>query len=198
MTHYKRVPVTGPTAPKSPFGGTSYHDASTLPAYIDKLKLSIAVRRIKRIVINQRSNLSTVLPLLSSLEELEGLSCYSAPLTDADIQEILRGTHVTNLSIGEVKLPRTELRWLNQEGIKFLLVRRTNFSNPAIANLPLSVQHFNAERTRINDDGLDSFVRLTNLTSLKLKRTPCTAAGIEDLRQKMPWCKIEWAPLKRP
>ncbi|MEM9828312.1 MAG: hypothetical protein AAF958_17115, partial [Planctomycetota bacterium] len=65
-------------------------------------------------------------------------------------------------------------------------------------SLPSTLQYLDATRTRIHDDGLNGFVRLANLRTLKLNRTPTTKAAIERLRAKMPWCNIQWEPLVTP
>jgi hypothetical protein len=88
--------------------------------------------------------------------------------------------------------------WLNHDGLVWLCVRRTQFSNPAIEDLRQSLQYLNATRTRISDHGLQSFVRLDNLRILNLRRTPTSESAIDALRAQMPWCVIEWEPLTQP
>jgi hypothetical protein len=95
------------------------------------------------------------------------------------------------------QLPRTRIPALNQKCLIWLCVARTEFSNPAIEDLPDSLVYFDATRTRIDDQGLKDFLRLRNLRKLVLLRTPTTEAGIDRLKATMPWCDVAWEPLQR-
>jgi hypothetical protein len=76
---------------------------------------------------------------------------------------------------------------LNQPGLTWLCLAHTQFSDPAIQDLPASLEYFNATRTRITDRGLSGFVRLKHLKELKLRRTPTSEEAVEQLRGEMPW-----------
>ncbi len=90
------------------------------------------------------------------------------------------------------------MKWLNHDGLIWLCLNRTQLSDPALNNLPDTLEYFDATRTRIDDDGLNSFVRLKNLKTLDIRRTPTSENAISSLRHRMPWCEIKWEPLRQP
>jgi len=98
-------------------------------------------------------------------------------------------------STSNAQLPRGRIPSLTSQKLTWLCVAQTQFSDPAIADLPASLIYFDATRTRISDRGLAGFVRLKRLKSLDLSRTPTSQAAIEVLRQDMPWCEVHWEPL---
>jgi hypothetical protein len=85
--------------------------------------------------------------------------------------------------------------YLNQRGLTWLCLSHTQFSDAAIQDLPSSLEYFNATRTRISDRGLPGFLRLTQLQTLNLSRTPTSRQAIEELQAQMPWCKTKWERL---
>lgn len=168
-----------------------YKDHSSLPEFIR----SLSVERITRVYIDESKDLPIALSLLKQLREYNSLTFRGCGVTGSQLEEAIGKMQIESLSIAEAQLPTTNMPWLNKEGMTALNVNRTRFSNPAIDDLPYSLEWLNATRTRINDDGLDSFVRLKNMKELRLRRTPTSEEAIEKLRKKMPWCKIEWEPL---
>jgi len=185
FSHFEPVPVSGPS-------GTVFVSRSALPKFMDQTGLSLAVRRIRKVSVMEPSEITAVLPLIRQIGELDQLRLFNSSMTASQLESLLSDVRVESLDIRASILPQTGMPWLNREDLKFLVVERTNFSNPAIDDLPDSLIILNATRTRINDDGLNLFLRLKHLRVLVLSGTPCTDAGIEDLRKKMPWCKIEW------
>ena len=113
----------------------------------------------------------------------------------AELTRLLSHVQIQKLYIQGAQLSRQRLPFQDQENMTWLCVARTQFSNPAIDDLPLSLTFFDATRTRINDDGLERFTRLRNLKRLILRRTPTTEQGIQKLRDRMPWCRIRWESL---
>lgn len=178
--------------------GTHFEYQSALPDFMDQTNLSLGVRRIRKVRVVGSSELPAVLPLVRQIGELDQLALMSSGMTASQLESLLSDMRVSSLDIRGCRLPQTGIPWLNREDLTYLVVERTNFSNPAIDDLPDSLTGLNAVGTLINDDGLDSFLRLKHLRVLALTGTPCTEAAIEDLRKKMPWCKIEWEPTVKP
>ena len=197
FSHRKWVPMANPP-PSLTRGGIPLEEISTLPDFVERSGLGVVFRRVANVTFRQRSDMPTGLELLKELKRVEILSFYDAGVTQFQLADTLRKVRIKKLYIQAERLPRTRMNWLNHDGLTWLCVGRTQFSNPAINDLPLSLEYLDARRTRINDDGLDSFVRLRNLTKLNLRRTPTTEKEIEALRQRMPWCTIEWERLKQP
>lgn len=191
LSHYAGVPVSGPS-------GTYFEYQSILPGFMEQTGLSLAVRRIRKVTMGT-SQIPAASPLLRQIGELDKLQFYdNSGVTASQLESLLSDVQVQRLLIPMAKLPPTGLEWLNREGLTQLGVFRTNFSNPAIDDLPESLEWFNAGETLINDDGLDAFVRLKHLYWLNLSGTPTSEAAIEDLRKKMPWCEIKWEPPVAP
>lgn len=198
-SHYEYVTIPDP--PDSawhPGSGRIMKTKSTLPEFIEKSGLSVMFRRIELVRIHYTADLEAALSNLKELGSLKGVSFFNTGVSQEQLTDLFSQIHVSQIDVSGEKLPKTRIPWLTHEGLTELSVRRTNFSNPAIEDLPDSLEWLNAGRTRINDDGLDSFVRLKKLKWLNLSRTPTSEAAIEDLRRKMPWCKIEWEPLVNP
>jgi hypothetical protein len=168
---------------------------STLPEFVESLGLSRIVRRVEHVRISDSSDLPTALDSLAKLGQVGGVSLYDTNVSQEELASTLSHVCVESFYAESESLPRSSITWLNQQGLKWLCLKRTQLSNPAINDLPESLEYFDACRTRINDEGLNAFVRLKNLKQLNLRRTPTTRAAIDRLRIQMPWCEIKWEPL---
>jgi hypothetical protein len=194
----ERVPSANATPAVAVGGGSRMEKRSTLPEFVETVGASNAFRRIERVTLRPRSDLKSALSLVRELGDVESMSFYDTGVTESQISDTLNELHIRALYISSENLPRTNIPWLNHPGLTWLCVARTQFSNPAIDDLPTSLEYFDATRTRINDEGIDSFLRLKNLKTLILRRTPTSRAQIEKLKTKMPWCEIGWEPLVNP
>jgi hypothetical protein len=179
-------------------GGTPIEERSTLPVFMERFGFATGVRRIEKITIRSRSELATALKLVKEIGEVDSISFYETGITQSQLSDTFDNVHVKKIYARGERLPRTSMQWLNHDGLNWLCLNRTQLSNPALKDLPDSLEYFDATRTRINDDGLNSFVRLANLKTLNLRRTPTSENAINALRQRMPWCEIKWEPLSQP
>ncbi len=198
FSHMQLVPVTNPPPELTLLGGIPMEERSTLPKLIEDYGASRSFRRLSHVTVRSQSYLENALNVIAEVPQLESLSFYTTGVTQPQLAEVLSRTQVKKLVFTGETLPRTEMPWLRHDGLEWLCVMRTQFSNDAIANLPPTLTYLDATRTRINDEGLGKFTRLTNLRTLKLRRTPATKDGIEKLRLQMPWCDIQWQPLVNP
>jgi len=190
-SYFERQPVQ-----KTP-NGTIMKSVSTLPKWIDGTFIEHSMRRITSVFITTDTPIEDAIAILSELQSVPSISVQrDARIKTSDLKQLLSQVRVESLYISNAKLDRGHLEFLSQEGLTWLCVARTQFSDPAIEDLPLSLTYFDATRTRITDEGLSSFTRLTNLKTLKLYRTPTSHAAIDQLRKQMPWCDIGWEPLK--
>lgn len=174
--------------------------ASTVSPWVRSVGAEPLFLRIDRVVINEASvsELEPILEQLTRIPHLRDLSLYHCQSNEEQLAQWLAQTSVEELSAEETQLGRGRIPFLNHPTLKHVHLGRTQFSNPAIDDLPISLEHLNLRRTRITDEGLDKFVRLTNLKQLDLSRTPTSGQAIRGLRQKMPWCTIQWEPLRNP
>ncbi len=196
FSHHKTVTLA--TAPNAM--GTPVMEVSTLHPLIEQAGLSMAFRRIEAVTIraSDPQNLNVSLSEVASLGVVRSLSFYDTGVTEQDIESLLHAVQVESLYLCGEPIGRDRMPWLNHDSLKWLCVARTQFSNPAIDDLPESLEYFDATRTRISDQGLPKLKRLRNLKTLKLLRTPTSQKAINDLKTDMPWCEIQWQPLTRP
>jgi len=196
FTHMELVPVATNSSGQNG-DRTTMRETSTLPAIIDRMGFETLFRRIKHVRIYSRSFLPEALELIKEIEDLDGVSFSDTGITQSQLSDTFSKVRVRNLYAGSEMMPGTNLSWLNHDGLQWLCLNRTQFSNSAIDDLPDSLEYFDATRTRINDDGLAGFVRLKNLKTLNLRRTPTSKQAIDRLQRQMLWCEIKWEPLQQ-
>jgi hypothetical protein len=190
-SHYKLVALPGSQPVNSQL-------QSTLPTWLEATPLAAAVHRIDRVAVYGRGRKSyeQVLELLERLGRVRILSVYDKTMDEERLERLVGAAQIEKLYLERTRLPRGRIPWLAEQRLTWLCVAHTQFSDPAIADLPATLQSFDATRTRISDRGLAGFVRLRRLKSLDLSRTPTSSSAIEELRRQMPWCEIHWEPLK--
>lgn len=182
----------------TPFAYSGFREVKKTSDWLEAIGAAPVVQRIDRIGLYDQlseQDLDAAIAEMARLGEVRILSFHEAKVTEWQLERLLDQVNTESLNLDSVKSGRGRLPFLARRDLKWLGVMRTQFSNPAIDDLPLSLEYLDATRTRINDDGLDKFLRLKNLKTLKLLRTTTTEEGIENLRRKMPWCEISWEPL---
>lgn len=170
-------------------------------AWLKAMGAEDATTRTGRVVLHEYSRgnrLEKTIDELSRLEWFQHLSLYGCPMDQAQLTRLLENTQVDTLYLESMTVDRRGIPCLRDTKTRWLLLARTQFSDPGIDDLPITLEYFDATRTRISDEGLDKFVRLKNLQKLILRRTRTSEEGVERLRQKMPWCQISWEPLRNP
>ena len=172
-----------------------FRKQSTLPSWIEGSSLSMAFRRVCRVIL--RGNYDEQLSVLAELGKVHDVSVYDDGFGERELETLLSRVEIESLYIESAQLSRGRLPCLRLQRLSWLCVARTQFSNPAIDDLPTSLTYLDVTRTRITDEGLPAFIRLTQLRTLILCRTPTTAAAVQRLRHEMPWCEISWEPLQR-
>ena len=179
--------------------GTPVELQSTLPAFFEWTSLSYVVRRIQQVSLRgtTEAEFDETIATLAKVRSVDTVSVYARDFGVEHLSRLLQEVRVRKLYLRGMSLPREHIPVLSQEGLVWLSVCHTQFSNPAIEDLPQSLTNFDATRTRINDDGLPQFVAFKNLKSLNLRRTPTSEQAIEELRTQMPWCRIQWEPLQK-
>ena len=190
-SHYEWVPVPG--APGS------RRARSTLPRWVEAASLSPAFRRIQRVTLRGHTptDCDRELSALAELGKVRTISVYGEGFGERELERLLTHVEVDQLYIESAQLSRGHLPCLSLQRLSWLCVARTQFSNPAIEDLPTSLTYLDATRTRITDEGLPAFIRLKKLRTLILCRTPTTAGAVERLRSQMPGCEISWELLQR-
>ncbi|MEW4455392.1 hypothetical protein AB1L30_22170 [Bremerella sp. JC817] len=172
------------------------------PRWMTQLGIAPIFQRVRTVKITtplkpeEYDEVVAAVALLDQLDSLELDTYKEGPrFTQAQLAKALGTTR-----IGQLVAPRSHLTAgpfpeLRRTGLVELNLSHTWFSDAAIADLPISLQHLTLERTAVTDAGLDSFRRLRNLRSLGLRRTPTSQQAVDRLRAEMPWCEIYWSPL---
>ena len=169
-------------------------------AMLEKFGAKGLTFRVGRVIFRDGmggKRLTKTIDELSRLDSFSHLSLYGGELTQSELTRLLETTQVDTLYLENMPVDRRGIPCLRESKTKWLLLARTQFSDPGIDDLPMTLEYLDATRTRISDQGLDKFVRLKNLQVLILRRTQATEEGIEHLREKMPSCRIAWEPLRK-
>lgn len=175
-------------------------DFQQVPAWLEQFGLGPVVQRIDMILLNgdvcTEETMPAAVEQIVRIRRLEELTIdKEEPITVAQLGQILDEVEIERLAVAPIDLGQGRLPCLNHPGLKYLHLRETDFSNPAIDDLPISLEHFFAGGTRIDDEGLPKFRRLTNLKYLNLRNTRASEPAIQRLREQMPRCEIHWHPL---
>lgn len=129
------------------------------------------------------------------LDRIRYLNCDNSEITEAQLARIVEEVEMELLFAYSAPIGGGPMPWLRDTKLTHLKLSKTKFSDVAIDDLPLSLEKLSAHNTQITDQGLEKLVRLTNLKKLILRRTPTSREAIDELRAKMSWCDIEWAPM---
>lgn len=170
------------------------------PDWMMRLGVEPVFQRMEAITFRQHSakQLEALLQDIEPLDRIKILSIDSVPVSESHIERLLDSLEIETLAICNTSIGRRPMPCLRESRLTWLSFHRTQLSDVALDDLPETLTHFDATRTRITDDGLDKFVRLKSLKTLVLRRTPTSQAAIEKLQSEMPWCNIAWEPLKNP
>lgn len=154
-------------------------------------------RRIRYVTFRSRDKrqIREAIAVVKQLGSVDSVASHETGIELQQVDELLSSIRINSLFIASEVLPRTRIPAFNRQPLRWLCVARTQFSNPAIEDLPDSLTYFDATRTRVTDEGLEGFRRLRRLKTLILRRTPTTQAAIDQLAQQMPWCQIHWEPM---
>ena len=95
----------------------------------------------------------------------------------------LRGTSITDVGLAALAaLPQLEFLGLSQTGI----------TDHGVESLPVlaSLRYLTLAETAISDACIPSLMQMQSLQGLNVKRTELTRAGIDELKSRLPHCKI--------
>jgi len=108
---------------------------------------------------------------LAGLDTLDWLELAGAPVTDDGLAHLPAFPALTQLNLSSTKITDEGLRrWKKPKGLRSLHLMRV---------------------VGVTDDGIDTLSELKELASLNLVGTGMTAAGVENLQQLLPKCKID-------
>lgn len=130
---------------------------------------------------------------IARLGYLEELVLAGFRLPEEHMARMIGPLRLDVLFASNAEISTGRLPWLRNTGLERLDLSYTQFSNPAIDDLPSTLVQLDLSATKIDDDGLIKFVRLSNLERLGLIDTPTSEEAIESLRKQMPWCEIDWS-----
>ncbi|MBS0211451.1 MAG: NPCBM/NEW2 domain-containing protein [Planctomycetes bacterium] len=126
---------------------------------------------------------------VSDLSPLVGLRLISVSIYVTMVKDLtpLAGMRITYLNAGDT--PITDLRPLAELPLRQLFLPNTKVADLSpLAGVPLSI--LNCAGTLVAD--LTPLERCPELTSLNVKGTKVTAAGVAKLQKALPKCHIDW------
>ena len=172
------------------------------PAWMQQTGTEPIWQRITKITLKydklSDEELETAAQEIARLGHLEELVLIGFRLPEEHIARMVGPLRLDRLFASNAEISTGRLPWLRNTGLERLDLSWTQFSNPAIDDLPSTLVQLDLSATKIDDEGLFKFVRLRNLERLGLLDTPTSEAAIESLRKQMPWCEIDWKPLENP
>ncbi|PQO44785.1 hypothetical protein [Blastopirellula marina] len=170
------------------------------PDWMQTWGVEPAYQRIEYVHFNQGSaeDLNRFLQQIERLDRVAGVHINTSPLTDEQLEHLFDHVEMEALGIGGTPIGERPLPFLSDTKLKYLFCDKTFVSDSFLDCLPVTLEHLMIPNTRVTDAGLEKLVRLKNLQLLVLRDTPTSEEAIEKLRDKMPWCEIEWSPQFRP
>lgn len=176
-----------------------------VPKWMENTQTGLLFQRIDTIESKgplRPEELEEFLGLVAQLDRLESLR-LGEYLDNPTLTQTQLATLLSEVRLNQLEAPRSHLNAgpfpeLRNTRLQYLDLSHTWFSDPAIADLPSTLEELILERTAVTDAGLEHFGRLKRLQYLNIKRTPTSEEAVEALREKMPWCHINWTPLKNP
>ncbi len=198
LTQRQAVPIYASPAATAATPQMAYFDVKRASDWMLAIGAEPIFQRIKNVYFqkNARGELDDFLREIERLDDIEGVSLHGVAISEDQLEHLLHRFNLETLGFFESSIGRRPMPFLRDTQLKWLGFSRTHLSDEVLDDLPGSLEYLDATRTRITDEGLKKLVRLKNLKELKLRRTPTSQAAIEDLKKKMPWCQISWAPLK--
>ncbi|PQO27077.1 hypothetical protein [Blastopirellula marina] len=195
LTQRQAVPTYA--SPSAATSQMAYVDVKRAPDWMVAIGAEPLFQRIKNVYFhkNARGKFDDFLREIERLDDIEGVSLDGIAVSEDQLEVLLDRFNLETLAVFESSIGRRPMPFLRDSQLKWLGFSRTHLSDNVLDNLPDSLEYLDATRTRITDEGLQKLVRLKNLKELRLRRTPTSQAAIEDLKKKMPWCQIFWAPL---
>ncbi|RCS52914.1 hypothetical protein DTL42_08825 [Bremerella cremea] len=202
LTQRQSVPILASpaatiTTPPGANVQVAYVDVKQAPEWMVAIGAEPLFQRIKNAYFRKssRGEYDDFLRELERLDDIEGISLDGIAVSEDQLEHLFQRFNLETLAVFDSTIGRRPMPFLRDSQLKWLGFSRTHLSDVVLDDLPDSLEYLDATRTRITDDGLKKLVRLENLKELTLRRTPTSKAAIEDLKKKMPWCQIWWAPL---
>ncbi len=134
--------------------------------------------------------LATLEPLKELTVELRGL-----PLSDEGLKSLLAkvrlvgldvsGSDISDRGLHELASTRTRLRLLDLS-----FTRVSDKGLKAVASQS-ELRHISLINCRVTDSGITSLTRLTQLREIYLTKTSVSSQAAEQLRRRLPTCRIE-------
>lgn len=184
--------IIGWTIPHQPVGRIDFANDNELPTWMKWTNSDVLFRRLDHVLVVPDipdHDLEFTFQEIHRLGELRELTVQRF-LSAEDLDRLISPLKVQKLFIRPLHGENKPLPFLRNLGVKDLEIH--GFPEIAIEDLPLSLEHLDIGGADIADRSLSRFVRLKNLKRLDLSHTLATREGIEDLRQEMPWCEIDW------
>ncbi len=150
----------------------------------DELQLVAGFRSLTDLSLENTSVGNAGMAYLTSLQRLEWLNLYRTKLGDRGLKFLSYLPRLEHLPAGDTELTDAGLSHLkNMRQLKYLGLRGTKIGDAGLVNLThvVNLTGLHLGETRVTDEGLRHLAPLTKLKKLWLHDTGVTDAAIEDL-----------------
>lgn len=137
---------------------------------------------------------SEMLATLSPLKELT-IELRSLPLSDEGLKSLMAKVKLVGLDVSGSEISdRGLLEFVTAESrLRLLDLSFTRISDEGLKAVASQseIRHISLINCRVTDCGIASLTRLTRLREIYLTKTSVSSQAVEQLRQKLPTCRIE-------
>jgi hypothetical protein len=133
----------------------------------------------------------------SGFTDITAVHLSETSVTDADLQRLHDLGRLRVLWLNDTQISDDGLKHVSGlSNLEWVRLEKTQVTDAGLANLS-SLSHLKTlwiNNTRISDAGLQHLSRLSKLEHVVLILTDVTNRGVEELRSKLPACRVEWSP----
>jgi serine/threonine protein kinase len=171
--------------------------------------------RLKHLGICDGPLQPSALPMISRMHSLEHLAMYGTAIDDRSLQHLGRLPRLVELEIGSSRvtnqglevvgtlltlkqlnlsyLPITEqgMKHLQHLKLKALVLEATSIEPEALQWIdPAQLDQLNLQKLPFDDRAVEPLLRFKSLTTLFLRETAISPAGVARLREHLPGCEV--------
>ena len=139
---------------------------------------------------------------LLHVEKLSGLKVLeltSTDVSDRGMTHIALLSNLTSLGLSHSRISDDGLQILSKlKNLRELWLSSTDIDDKGLAGLtlPPDLVQLGLSGTKVSDEGLHALESLKSLIRVYLFNTKVTKEGVDNLKAKLPGCRIKWLPPK--
>ena len=161
----------------------------------DAKKLPKEPFRLTRLDLHFKQVTDVGLANFAGCNGLTSLDLGSTRVGDAGLVHFKECKGLTELSLNDTEVTDAGLANFKEcRGLKYLYLDSTKVGDAGLAHLKecQDLTYINLEGAPVTDAAILHLKLLKGLTTLNVKKSTMTAKGIDELKNELPKCKIEW------